>query len=172
MISMEALHLLSMILAAALAFLIHAAKKPRRHTHAPPTVPGWPLLGNTVSLGLHGASFIHDCRASHGDAFTLDLAGRRMTFLFHPDALAAFFTAPDKDIAFRYAARPPTSTADPPACFSDVLDATHLCVEVDRVVLLVPGVPLQDGCERWQSVSTESAGLRKHKNCWCCKSRA
>lgn len=110
---MEALHLLSMILAAALAYLIHVALKPRQHTDAPPTVPGWPLLGNTVSLGLHGASYIHDCRASYGDAFTLDLAGRPVTFLFHPDALAAFFTAPDKDIAFRHAAgprRPPPPT--------------------------------------------------------------
>lgn len=146
---MEALHLLSLIFAAALAFLIHVAMKPRRHTDAPPTVPGWPLLGNTVSLGLHGASFIHDCRASYGDAFTLDLAGRRMTFLFHPDALAVFFTAPDKHIAFRYATRPPTSTADPPACFIDVLDTIRLCVKVDQLVLLVLGVTLQDGCERW-----------------------
>ena len=42
---MEALHLLSMILAAALAFLIHVAMKPRRHTDAPPHRAGLAASG-------------------------------------------------------------------------------------------------------------------------------
>ena len=38
----------------------------------------------------------------HGDAFRLSLAGRKMTFLFHPEALWCFFAAPTDQIAFRW----------------------------------------------------------------------
>lgn len=33
-----------------------------RGTVQAPTVPGWPLLGNTVGIALHGSDFIHRCR--------------------------------------------------------------------------------------------------------------
>lgn len=36
----------------------------------------------------------------HGDAFTLRLAGQRMTFLFAPAALQRYFTAPDSELTF------------------------------------------------------------------------
>ncbi|CAL5225964.1 g8766 [Coccomyxa viridis] len=66
-----------------------------------PQVPGLPLIGNTLGLARHGASFIHKCRLQYGDAFRLSLAGRNMTFLFHPEALRQFFAAPTDEIAFR-----------------------------------------------------------------------
>jgi len=112
--------------AALLAALIHRALTPARGRAAAPVVPGLPLLGNTLALGLRGAAFIHDCRAAHGDAFTASLAGRQMTFLFHPDALAVFFSAPDADIEFRrgppkpYCSPPPGAHA-PPATASSTL---------------------------------------------------
>lgn len=37
----------------------------------------------------------------YGDAFTLKLAGRSITFLFSPAAIQQFFSAPDAQIAFR-----------------------------------------------------------------------
>ena len=40
-------------------------------------------------------------QVQYGDAFKLSLAGKRMTFLFHPAALQCFFTAPTDQIAFR-----------------------------------------------------------------------
>ncbi|EIE20039.1 hypothetical protein COCSUDRAFT_83555 [Coccomyxa subellipsoidea C-169] len=42
----------------------------------------------------------------YGDAFTLKLAGRSMTFLFSPPAIQHFFSAPDAEIAFRPAIQP------------------------------------------------------------------
>jgi hypothetical protein len=36
----------------------------------------------------------------YGDAFTLRVAGQRMTFLFAPAALQRYFTAPDDELTF------------------------------------------------------------------------
>jgi hypothetical protein len=99
--------------AALLAALIHRALAPARGRTAPPVVPGLPLLGSTLALGLRGAAFLRGCRAAHGDAFTASLAGRQITFLFHPHALAAFFSAPDADIAFRCGPRAPCRSPRP-----------------------------------------------------------
>ena len=98
---LDLLQLGVLLLAAALAVVLHHAMRPRPDAAATPLVPGWPLLGNTISLGLSGAAYTHACRVKHGDAYTLSLAGRTMTFLFHPEALSAFFSAPDADIVFR-----------------------------------------------------------------------
>ena len=51
------------------------------------------------SVPVQGSSE-HLC-PQYGDAFTLSLAGRKMTFLFHPEALRHFFAAPTCEIAFR-----------------------------------------------------------------------
>lgn len=101
MLMVDVLQLGALLLAAALAVVLHHAMRPRPDAAAPPLVPGWPLLGNTISLGLSGAKYIHACRLKHGDVYTLNLAGRSMTFVFRSDALAAFFSAPDADIVFR-----------------------------------------------------------------------
>lgn len=69
-----------------------------------PIVPGLgPILGNTLQIALHGSQFLHQSRnkASRKDAFVVNLAGKRMVFLFHPAAIHIFFTAPDDLIAFR-----------------------------------------------------------------------
>ena len=101
MLMVDLLQLGALLLAAALAVVLHHAMRPRPDAAAPPLVPGLPLLGNTISLGVSGAEYIHSCRVKYGDVYTLSLAGRTMTFMFHKDALAAFFSAPDADIVFR-----------------------------------------------------------------------
>ena len=39
-----------------------------RHDNAAPTVEGWPLIGNTISLALHGAAFMHWCKVQVHDS--------------------------------------------------------------------------------------------------------
>ncbi|EFN50765.1 hypothetical protein CHLNCDRAFT_142513 [Chlorella variabilis] len=66
----------------------------------PPTVPGLPLLGSVLALGSRGAAFLQECRQKYGSAFTLRLAGQRMTFVFAPAALQHYFSAPDTQLTF------------------------------------------------------------------------
>lgn len=66
----------------------------------PPVVPGLPGLGSALALGRGGAAFLRRCRCKHGDAFSLALAGQRMTFVFAPAALQAYFSAPDSVLTF------------------------------------------------------------------------
>ena len=74
-----------------------------RNDKGAPRVPGLgPVLGNTLQVALHGTHFLHHSRNRVSrDVFEVNLAGRRMTFLFHPAAIQTFFTAPDDVIAFR-----------------------------------------------------------------------
>ena len=115
----------------AVAVSIYVQERCRYHrtrkTSGASTVPGFPLLGNTISLATQGARFLHDCKRlvrhstfqhahdyrqhlvipvtpmQHGDVFKLKLAGQQMTYLLHPDSIKLFFTAPDDQIAFRRA---------------------------------------------------------------------
>ncbi|GAX85351.1 hypothetical protein CEUSTIGMA_g12768.t1 [Chlamydomonas eustigma] len=64
-------------------------------------IPGLPLLGNVVALGKYGVAYISKCRSKFGDSFTLSLCGQRMTFLFDPAIIDAFFKSPDSEITFR-----------------------------------------------------------------------
>lgn len=52
------------LLAVALSVYLHGTRPNRRDEYrsAAPAVPGLPLLGNTVSLAMQGASFLHYCR--------------------------------------------------------------------------------------------------------------
>lgn len=115
----------------AVAVSIYVQKRNRcywsRKSSGASTVPGLPLLGNTVSLATQGARFVHSCKRlvrqntgqqahsdqqcltilvnpmQHGDVFKVNLAGQQMTYLLHPDSIKLFFTAPDDQIAFRHA---------------------------------------------------------------------
>jgi cytochrome P450 len=51
----------------------------------PPVVRGWvPFLGCALPFGRDAPSFLRRCQERHGDAFSLYLLGRRMTFLLDP----------------------------------------------------------------------------------------
>jgi len=51
----------------------------------PPVVSGWvPFLGCALPFGRDAPAFLRRCRDRHGDAFSLFLLGRRMTFLLDP----------------------------------------------------------------------------------------
>ena len=66
----------------------------------PPIVPGLPLLGSALPLGKEGADFIYKCWKRYGDAFTLNVVGQRMTFLFSPQVFAPYFRSPETELAF------------------------------------------------------------------------
>ncbi|KAG1666305.1 hypothetical protein FOA52_004786 [Chlamydomonas sp. UWO 241] len=69
--------------------------------HDTTLLPGLPLLGNVIGLGRHGVAYISAARRKFGDAFTLNLCGKYMTFLCDPLLVETFFRAPDADISFR-----------------------------------------------------------------------
>ncbi|KAK9812081.1 hypothetical protein WJX73_004676 [Symbiochloris irregularis] len=95
---MEAWIILVALLAATMAYVLHAH---RRTDLGPLRVPGLPLLGNTLQLGASGAPFIRQCRQEHGDTFTLKLIGRPITLCCNPKAVAAIYSAPEDMITFR-----------------------------------------------------------------------
>ena len=98
-----------------------------RRRDTAPSVLGLPLVGSTISLAVQGAGFVHACRKrvsvktsakrlffdtanvsklslhflQYGDIVRLSLGGQRMTYLFGPDAMKLFFSAPDDHIGFR-----------------------------------------------------------------------
>ena len=47
----------------AIAFAIHHLLNARHAPAVATKVPGWPILGNTLSIGSQGAAYIHRCRA-------------------------------------------------------------------------------------------------------------
>ncbi|MEZ5507915.1 MAG: cytochrome P450 [Gammaproteobacteria bacterium] len=63
--------------------------------HAPPAVPfvrsPLPWLGHGIAFGKDADALLQRLRARHGDAFTLLLGGKRMTFLLNPHDAPAFF---------------------------------------------------------------------------------
>lgn len=114
----------SCIALACAAWIICRQDQKTCHHKAAPTVRGWPLIGMTISLALHGAAFLHWCRMQvqsqtpystrsdqalthavlqYGDIFRVSLGGQHMTYLLHPAAIKLFFAAPDEQIAFRQA---------------------------------------------------------------------
>ena len=65
---------------------------PHRLPGEPPIVPSWiPFLGHALSFGKNPYAFLSSCRAQYGDIFTVNLAGRRMTFLCDPRSYPALF---------------------------------------------------------------------------------
>jgi len=154
MVPPDAWQVCAALAAALLAALIHRALAPARDRTAAPVVPGVPLLGSTLALGLRGAAFIHGCRAAHGDAFTASLAGRQMTFLFHPHALAVFFSAPDADIEFRCGPPKPYRSPHPatahrlPRLHATACPAERLRRPPNVFGTLSPGEPHSCVCSR------------------------
>lgn len=56
-----------------------------RAPNEPPVVSGWiPFLGCALPFGRDAPTFLRRCQVRHGDAFSLYLLGRRMTFLLDP----------------------------------------------------------------------------------------
>jgi cytochrome P450 len=65
----------------------------RRRQGEPPLVTcSIPFLGTGVSFGKDALEFLTQCRAKHGDVFTLYLAGKRMTFVLDPKSYNAVLT--------------------------------------------------------------------------------
>ncbi|KAJ9527737.1 hypothetical protein QJQ45_000431 [Haematococcus lacustris] len=64
-------------------------------------LPGLPLLGNALALGVQGSNLLQAARTTFGDVFTLNLVGQRMQFWFDPALIHTFFSAPDCLITFR-----------------------------------------------------------------------
>ncbi len=104
--SVVILQYVAILLAAAVGFLLLASAKHRGggRTRSPSAVPGLPVLGNTLQLRVKGVQFISECRQAHGDAFTLNLAGQRMVWLFQPQHISYFFTAPASELTFKWVA--------------------------------------------------------------------
>ena len=76
----------------------------------PPVVRGWvPFLGCALPFGRDAPAFLRRCQERHGDAFSLYLLGRRMTFLLDPrdyplvfkNAQALSFTPIAREISTR-----------------------------------------------------------------------
>ena len=67
-----------------------AAVNGRRRAGEPPLVRGsLPYLGVAVRFGRNATAYVQRCQDTHGDVFTLFIAGQRMTFLLDPLAVPA-----------------------------------------------------------------------------------
>lgn len=76
------------------AFLYFSPRKPSR---SPPLIGQywWPFLGCAISFGKDPPHFLLQCKQSYGNLFTLNVAGKAMTFMFDYDLFDVFF-APSK----------------------------------------------------------------------------
>ena len=64
----------------------------KRLPNEPPAVPSYvPFLGSALAFSSNPQSFLTGCRARYGECFTVNLAGRRMTFVTSPLDYAAVF---------------------------------------------------------------------------------
>ena len=103
----------------------------------PPVPPGIPFIGNTIQLGRKGLSFLEACHKEHGDAFSLNLCGQRMTFIQAPESVSFFFRAPDSELSFGPAVERFTHRVFglPPA---DFLPRHHLLLDCLRSLVGTP----------------------------------
>ena len=83
-----------------LLFLLPALlDRSKRLPNEPPTVASYvPFLGSALSFSANPHAFLTACRARYGSCFTVNLAGRRMTFVTSPLDYAAVFK--HKELSF------------------------------------------------------------------------
>ena len=55
----------------------------------PPLVRGAPFVGSAIPFGKDAPAFLAECRAKHGDVFTIRVATQRMTFVLDPHSHGA-----------------------------------------------------------------------------------
>jgi len=81
----------------ALAGILFLYQSPKKHSKSPPLIGQFwlPFLGCAISFGKDPPRFLLDCKEKHGNIFTLNVAGKSMTFLFDHDLFDVFF-APSK----------------------------------------------------------------------------
>eukprot|EP01023_Acetabularia_acetabulum_P006334 TRINITY_DN12647_c0_g1_i1.p1 TRINITY_DN12647_c0_g1~~TRINITY_DN12647_c0_g1_i1.p1 ORF type:complete len:506 (+),score=46.06 TRINITY_DN12647_c0_g1_i1:52-1569(+) len=66
-------------------------------------VPGIPIFGNAIALGLGGSQFLQKCRNKYGTFFRLKIFGQEMVFIFDPASIKYYFTAPESDLQIQKA---------------------------------------------------------------------
>jgi len=81
----------------AVLLVVHKAKQPKG-PNLPPVVSSIPFVGPIVSFGKHPLQYMLDARKKYGDIFTVELMGKRITFLTGPKAHIAFFNASDEQL--------------------------------------------------------------------------
>lgn len=71
-----------------------------RRIDEPPVVwSALPFLGSAISFGADTHAFLHAARAQYGEAFTVVIAGQRMTFIADPKAFGTFLKS-SQDLSF------------------------------------------------------------------------
>jgi hypothetical protein len=71
-------------------------------SESPPSVDGWPLIGNTVQFARDAFGFV-ETRREYGDVVRTDVAGRETYTLTHPDLdlVASLTTRPADRVDLR-----------------------------------------------------------------------
>lgn len=96
----------------------------KRRPGEPPLVPTpLPFLGHALDFGRDAAALLRVCQRTHGDVFTLLIAGQRMTFVLDPHCYVDVLKAGDElsfdviadQISSRAFGHPPSLAAIPPA---------------------------------------------------------
>ncbi|KAA0708387.1 24-hydroxycholesterol 7-alpha-hydroxylase [Triplophysa tibetana] len=78
----------------------------KSHPNMPPCIRGWiPWFGAAFEFGKEPLHFIQQARATYGPVFTVEVAGKRLTFLTLNEDFKAFFTS--KDVDFEQAVQEP-----------------------------------------------------------------
>ena len=81
------------------AFVLLHQNRVRRIDEPPVVWSALPFLGSAVSFGADTHAFLHAARAQYGDAFTVVIAGQRMTFIADPKAFGTFLKS-SQDLSF------------------------------------------------------------------------
>lgn len=110
----------------------------REEVFSPPNPRGYPVLGNSIQLGLQGLLFLQSCRAKHGDCYGLNLVGQRMAFFFAPQSISFFFKASNLELSFAPAVEQFTWRVFglPP---KDFLPRHHMLLDSIRAQVGTPG---------------------------------
>lgn len=87
------------VLAVASVLLITRALSNAFPGSKPPIVEGIPYVGGLLKFAKGPWRLLEECYAAHGDAFTVPVAHKRVTFLIGPDAAPHFFKATDDEMS-------------------------------------------------------------------------
>ncbi len=132
----------------------------RQQPGEPPVVPvPVPFLGHALAFGRDLGGLLRACQASHGDVFTLLVAGQRMTFFLDPHSFvdvlkagsALTFDGVADEISQRAFGHPPSASAFEPEAMRSVLG------EVLRGAALAPLAARTFACtqRRFAAVGTQ-----------------
>lgn len=70
----------------------------KKYSKLPPFDRGLPFIGHAIGFGKHPLQYASDMYKKYGPVFTLEVLGKRLTFLVGPEAQEPFFSGTDVEL--------------------------------------------------------------------------